>query len=236
MYYILYIFFTIILFNIVITFLNVSSKMNTTLKNVDFITDIYEICTDNYKEKINRLIDWHKIYHHPFLVERSYKYHKSTKTVNNYRFAIFIDLGGFILDNGMINEKKWLDFSEIIKMPLEIEKSCIDYMITSKDQVDFIWGLDPLEGKEKIYLEFPKSGKIESYIIHEHTIADSYEYIKNKTNSIRLNFMYTRINSNKEKDSYHFALKNPIRIENYKIYIISYSPLGNSITYYYRCL
>ena len=68
---------------ILISFLNVSSKMNTTNKNVEFIKDIREKCTDKYKEKITRIIDWHKIYNHPFLVERSYKVHNSTNKINN---------------------------------------------------------------------------------------------------------------------------------------------------------
>ena len=125
-----------------------------TNSNIEFIKDIYESCTDYYKVKIQQLIDWHKAYHHPFIVERSYKVHIPTNKINNNRFAVFIDLDSFLTRDGYIIEKKWFEFSTIIKMPIQIEKKCINYMIKREEQVDFIWGLDPLEEKEKMYMYY----------------------------------------------------------------------------------
>lgn len=216
------------------TLLDLSSITKTTEENIEFIRDVYERSTDEYKIKLQQLIDWHKAYHHPFLVERSYKIHKPTGKINNDRFAIFIDLGAFLTRDGYILEKKWLEFSTIIKMPIEIEKKCINYMIKREEEVDFIWGLDPLEEKEKIYLEFPSKGLIESYVINEGDITERYEYVKRKTSSPRFKFMYIRRNSNGESDSYHYVLTNPVKKDNKTIYIISYSPSSNTQTYYYR--
>jgi hypothetical protein len=219
---------------ILITLLELSSITQTTNDNIEFIKDIYERSTGHYKTKIQQLIDWHKAYHHPFLVERSYKTHIPTNKINNDRFAVFIDLGAFLTKDGYIQEKKWLEFSTIIKMPIEIEKKCINYMIKREEEVDFIWGLDPLEGKEKIYLEFPSRGLIESYIINDDDITESYEYIKRKTTSSRFKFMYTRTSSEGVQDSFHYVLSEPVIKDNKTIYIISYSPSSETQTYYYR--
>ena len=219
---------------VVITLLDISSIIQTTNQNIEFIKDLYERSTERYKIKLQQLIDWHKAYHHPFLVERSYKIHMPTNKVNNDRFAVFIDLGVFLTKDGYIQEKKWLEFSTIINMPIEIEKKCINYMIKREYEVDFIWGLDPLEGKEKIYLEFPSKGLIESYIINDGDITERYEYIKRKSNSSRFKFMYTRTSSDGVQDSFHYVLTDPIVKDDKTIYIISYSPSSNTQTYYYR--
>jgi hypothetical protein len=219
---------------IIITLLDLSSITQTTNENIEFIHDIYERSTELYKIKLQQLIDWHKAYHHPFLVERSYKTHLPTNKINNDRFAIFIDLGAFLTKDGYIQEKKWLEFSTIIKMPIELERKCINYMIKREQDVDFIWGLDPLEEKEKIYLDFPSKGIIESYIINDGDITERYEYVKRKSNSPRFKFMYTRTNSKGKQDSFHYVLTEPIVKDNKKIYIISYSPSSQTQTYYYR--
>ena len=219
---------------IIVTLLDISSIIQITNQNIEFIKDLYERSTEIYKIKLQKLIDWHKAYHHPFLVERSYKIHLPTNKVNNDRFAVFIDLGAFLTRDGYIQEKKWLEFSTIINMPIEIEKKCINYMIKREYEVDFIWGLDPLEEKEKIYLEFPSKGLIESYIINDGDITESYEYIKRKTISSRFKFMYTRTSSDGLKDSFHYVLTEPVIKDNKTIYIISYSPSSQTQTYYYR--
>ena len=143
-------------------------------------------------------------------------------------------MGVFLTRDGYIQEKKWLEFSTIINMPIEIEKKCINYMIKREYEVDFIWGLDPLEEKEKIYLEFPSKGLIESYIINDGDITEKYEYVKRKSNSSRFKFMYTRTSSEGIKDSFHYVLTEPVIKDNKTIYIISYSPSSETQTYYYR--
>lgn len=219
---------------ILITLLDISSINRITDKNIEFIKDVYDRSTDHYKKKLKQLMDWHKAYHHPFLVERSYKVHIPTGKINDDRFAIFIDLGAFLIKDGYIDEKKWLEFSTIIDMPIEIEKKCITCMIKREEQVDFIWGLDPLEEKEKIYLEYPSKGLIESYIVEDNEVTDRYEYTKRKTYSSRFKFMYTRTTSKGIQDSFHYVLSEPIYKDNKTIYIISHSPSSETITYYYR--
>ncbi len=219
---------------ILITLLDISSKYKITHQNIEFIKDIYERSTEHYQRKIKQLMDWHIVYHHPFLVERSYKIHNPTGKINNYRFAIFTDLNAFVTKEQKINQKKWLEYSNIINIPIEIEKKCIDSMLKGEEEVDLIWGLDPLEQKEKIYLEYPSRGLIESYIINGDEVTDRYEYIKRKTNSSRFKFMYIRRNRKGESDSYHYVLTNPIQKENKTIYIISYSPSSKTTTFYYR--
>lgn len=219
---------------ILITLLDISSTNKITQQNIEFIKDIYECSTEHYRKKLQQLIDWHIAYHHPFLVERSYKIHTPTSKINDSRFAIFIDLDAFILKDRSIHQKKWLEFSNIINIPLEIEQKCIDSIVKGEQQVDFIWGLDPLEEKEKIYLEYPSKGLIESYIVENSEITDKYEYIKKKTDSSRYKFMYTRRNRKGEKDSFHYVLTNPIYKDNKIIYVVSYSPSSETTTYYYR--
>jgi hypothetical protein len=227
----------IILFVLMIMyrFLQLSSITSITEKNVRFISDLLERSSPSNRMKMIQLIDWHKQYHHPFLVERSYKIHEKDKSMNNDRFAVFIDLGCFLTGES-IDNKKWIHFSNIIKMPLSIEKTCIEYMMTGKDQVDFIWGLDPVEQKEKIYLEFPNKGTIESYIVENGKILDVYEYTRSPTKNVHASFMYIRRDRNGIIDSYHYALKKPIIKRDHTIYIVSYSPVNHTKTYYYRCL
>jgi hypothetical protein len=234
----LYILIIIVFLLVLPPLLNISSNSRITSKNKEFISDIYDACTDNYKIKITKLIDWHTAYNHPFLVERSIKTNRSTGEKNNLRFAVYIDLGCFIDSRGYVDEKKWLQFSSIITLPIELEKRCLEYIIKGGGDVDLIWGLDSLEDKEKIYLEYPKLGKIESNIVKGRKILETYQYNKrNITNSNTVNFMYTRTNSKGIQDSYHYVLKNPIPmgpIDKYKIYIVSYSPISNTETLYYR--
>jgi hypothetical protein len=219
---------------ILITLLDISSTNKITQQNIEFIKDVYDRSTEHYQNKLKQLMDWHIAYHHPFLVERSYKIHTPTGKINDDRFAIFIDLGAFLTQDGHIYQKKWLEFSTIINIPLEIEKKCIDSMLKGEQQVDLIWGLDPLEEKEKIYLEYPSKGLIESYIVEDQEVTDRYEYIKRKTNRSCFKFMYTRTNRKGEKDSFHYVLTNPIQKDNKTIYVISYSPSSETKTYYYR--
>lgn len=219
---------------ILITLLDISSTNKITQQNIEFIKDIYDRSTEHYKKKIQQLIDWHIAYHHPFIVERSYKIHTPTRKINDSRFAIFIDLDAFLTKDKYIDEKKWLEFSKIIDIPLEIEQKCIDSMIKGEEQVDFIWGLDPLEEKEKIYLEYPSKGLIESYIVQDGEVTDKYEYIKRKTDSSRFKFMYTRTSSDGLKDSFHYVLSEPLIKDNKTIYVVSYSPFSETQTYYYR--
>jgi hypothetical protein len=231
----LYILIIIVCLLVLSPLLNISSNSRITSKNKEFIRDIYEACSITYRSKITDIIDWHTAYNHPFLVERSLKTNKTTGEKNNLRFAVYIDLGCFIDTNGYIWEKKWLEFSKIIGVPIELEKKCLEYIIRGEGDVDLIWGLDPLEGKEKIYLEYPKLGRIESNVIDSGNIVEKYEYNKSEiTNSDKFRFMYTRTNSKGQQDSYHYVLKNPIYMGIYKIYIVSYNPSSNSETIYYR--
>jgi hypothetical protein len=195
-----------------------------------FISDIYDICNANYKTKITRLIDWHKKYNHPFLAERSEKVDIVSGKKNNTRFACFIHLGSFASDN----ENKWIEFSKIIGIPKEIEEICLSSIVRGANDIDIIWGLDPIENIEKIYLEYPELGKIDSYVINNLEIVDRYEYIKKKSNNPSYSFMYIRLTSNKKKDSYHMVLKDPIKYKNGIGYIISYNHIKKTYTTYYR--
>jgi hypothetical protein len=196
--------------------------------NEKFISDIYGICTTENKIKLSRLIDWHKKYNHPFLAERSEKVDIISGKKNNTRFAVFIHLGSFSSDN------EWIDFSNIIGIPKEIEEICLSSIRRGANDIDIIWGLDPLEKIEKIYLEYPELGRIDSYVISGSEIVDRYEYIRGKSNNPLYSFMYTRLNSDKKKDSYHMVLKDPIKYKNGIGYIISYNPVKKTYTTYYR--
>ena len=226
---------SIILLPFILVLLRLSSTSKNTQKNVEFIKDIYERCSEVYKTKINRLIDWHTAYNHPFLAERSKKIDKNGAE-NNMRFAIFMDLTAFINIDGQLWSKKWYEMCTILNIPVDIERKCIEY-IESGEEVDLIWGLDPLEKKEKIYLEYPNRGLIESYIILDGSILDRYKYLKTNTpNSSKYSFMYTRTTSSGVKDSFHYALREPIEMNSsgHKIYIVSHNPSSGTITYYYR--
>jgi hypothetical protein len=233
--YIITIVVSIILLPFVIVLLRLSSNSKITRLNFEFIKDIYDNSSDEYKRKITRLIDWHTAYNHPFLAERSKKIDKNGLE-NDMRFAIFMDLTAFISLDGKLWTKKWYEMCEILGIPLEIEKKCIEY-IEKGEEVDLIWGLDPLEKKEKIYLEYPNSGLIESYIVLDGCVLDRYKYVKTSTpNSSKYSFMYTRTTSSGKKDSYHYALRKPIHVYNkgHKIYIVSHNPSSGTITHYYR--
>ena len=82
---------------IIITLLDLSSTIQITNQNIEFIKDIYEKSTEHYKIKLQQLIDWHKAYHHPFLVERSYKIHVPTNKINNDRMIYKIKQYLFII-------------------------------------------------------------------------------------------------------------------------------------------
>lgn len=234
--YLIIIFISIILLlPFIIVLLRLSSTSRITQDNVEFIKDIYENCSEEYKTKITRLIDWHTAYNHPLLVERSKKVDKNGPT-NDMRFAIFMDLTAFVNVDGQLWDKKWYEMSTILDIPLEIERKCIEY-IEKGEEVDLIWGLDPLEKKEKIYLEYPNRDLIESYIITDGKVLDTYKYLKTSTpNSSKYSFMYTRRTSSGVKDSFHYALRQPIHMNNkcHKIYIVSHNPSSSTITYYYR--
>ena len=204
--------------------------MKITIMNEKFISDIYESCNAENKTKLTRLIDWHKKYNHPFLAERSEKVDIVSGKKNNTRFACFIHLGSFVGSE----PSKWLEFSNIIGIPKEIEEICLSSILRGANDIDIIWGLDPLEKIEKIYLEYPEIGKIDSYVVSGLEIVDRYEYIKSKSNNPLYSFMYTRLTSKKMKDSYHMVLKDPIKYNNGKGYIISYNPIKKTYTTYYR--
>jgi hypothetical protein len=230
----------ILILPFIIVLLRLSSTSRTTQTNVDFIQDIYDNCNSEYRLKIQGLIDWHKAYHHPFLAERSKKIDKCNNSENDMRFAIFTDLTAFVdnsrIPQGKLWAKKWFELSKILNIPPEIEKICIQH-IEKGEEVDLIWGLDPFKQKEKIYLEYPHRGLIESYIVSNGIVLDRYKYIKTSTpNNSKYSFMYSRINSSGIKDSFHYALKEPIDMNNNKIYIVSHNPGDNTITYYYRPL
>jgi hypothetical protein len=233
--YLITILVSIILLPFIIVLLRLSSNSKITQLNFEFIKDIYENCSEEYKTRITRLIDWHTAYNHPFLAERSKKIDRSGLE-NDMRFAIFMDLTAFVSVDGKLWAKKWHEMSEILEIPLDIERKCIEY-IEKGEEVDLIWGLDPLEKKEKIYLEYPNRGLIESYIVLDGRVLDKYKYVKTSTpNSSKYSFMYTRTTSSGTKDSYHYALRKPIDIgkDGYKIYIVSHNPSSGTITHYYR--
>lgn len=229
------IFFSILLLPFIIVLLKLSSTSKITKDNVEFIKDIYENSNEYYKTKITHLIDWHIAYNHPLLAERSKKVDKNGNE-NDMRFAIFMDLTAFINTDGKLWDKKWYEMSNILRIPLEIERKCIEY-IESGEEVDLIWGLDPHEQKEKIYLEYPNRDLIESYIVSDGKILDTYKYLKtSKPDNSKYSFMYTRTTSSGIKDSFHYALRKPIDMNNkgHKIYIVSHNPSSGTITYYYR--
>ena len=230
MMYIIYVLVIAICLAVLFKFLELSSNTKITNRNRAFISDIYDICSDKYKTKITRLIDWHIKYNHPFLAERSEKVDIVSSKKNNTRFATFIHLGSFDSDN------EWIEFSNIIGIPKEIEEICLSSIRRGANDIDIIWGLDPLEKIEKIYLEYPELGRIDSYIVSDLEIVDRYEYIKSKSksNNPSYSFMYTRLTSKKKKDSYHMVLKDPIKYNNGLGYIISYNPIKKTYTTYYR--
>ena len=225
----------ILLLPFILVLLRLSSTSRITQINIDFIKDIYDNCSSEYRVKIDRLISWHRAYNHPLLVERSKKIDNSNNAENDMRFAIFTDLKAFVDYNGQLWKKKWYEMSNILGIPVEIEKICIEY-IEKGEEVDLIWGVDPLKQKEKIYLEYPEKGLIESYIVSNGKVIDKYKYIKSNSSSSRYSFMYTRINSKNNVDSYHYALREPLDMNGYKVYIVSHNPNDNTKTYYYRPL
>jgi hypothetical protein len=233
--YVITIFISIILLPFIVVLLRLSSNSKITQLNFEFIKDIYENCSEEYKTRITRLIDWHTAYNHPFLAERSKKIDRNGLE-NDMRFAIFMDLTAFVSVDGQLWAKKWYEMSEILGIPVDIERKCIEY-IERGEEVDLIWGLDPLEKKEKIYLEYPNRGLIESYIVLDGRVLDKYKYVKTGTpNSSKYSFMYTRTTSSGQKDSYHYALREPIHMgkDGHKIYIVSHNPSSGTITHYYR--
>jgi hypothetical protein len=226
----------ILLLPFLLVLLRLSSTSRITQINIDFIKDIYDNCSSEYRVKIDRLISWHRAYNHPLLAERSKKIDNSNNAENDMRFAIFTDLKAFVDYNGQLWKKKWYEMSNILGIPVEIEKICIEY-IEKGEEVDLIWGVDPLKQKEKIYLEYPDKGLIESYIVSNGKVIDKYKYIKSSnSSSSRYSFMYTRINSKNNVDSYHYALREPLDMNGYKVYIVSHNPNDNTETYYYRPL
>jgi hypothetical protein len=230
MIYIIYLLILAICLAVLVKLLDISTNMKITNINRDFICDIYELCVSEYKTKLTGLVNWHKKYNHPFLVERSEKVDIVLDKKNNTRFAVFIHLGCFLGSE----PSKWIEFSNIIGIPKEIEEICLSSILRGANDIDIIWGLDPLEKIEKIYLEYPELGRIDSYIINGLEIVDRYEYIKGKSNNPLYSFMYIRLTSNKKKDSYHMVLKEPIKYKNGIGYIISYNPVKKTYTTYYR--
>ncbi len=223
-----------------ITLLQIGTNVSVSKKNLDMIEDLIEKLDLDKKIKIQKILDWHRKYGYPVFVERSIKYSIETNRYNRDRFTIVIPLSYFFKDSeATMDTEKWLEWSNIMEMPFEIEKKCIDYMGMGMGDVDFIWGLDYEAGKEKIYVEDLEKGKIEGFVFHGKEITERYIYHKKSLpNHPRFSFMYNREDLSKNKiDSYHVALKKPIELalqrKKYYIYLVSMSP-GKSYTFYYR--
>jgi cytochrome b involved in lipid metabolism len=100
--------------------------------------------------------------------------------------------------------------------------------------MDIIWGLDAAAQKEKIYLEYPQKGLIESFVIQEGRIVQTYRYVKQPAPSPKFAFMYSRLTATGEKDSEHMALKTPLVTPRGTVYLISQNIKDHTTTLYYR--
>jgi hypothetical protein len=206
-------------------------KQFITTNNLEFINDIYKKLQYNQKNKFDKIVTWHRIYNHPLLIERSIKINTFNKSINKNRMTIIISLSYFFKDlKGTIDEIKWIQWKQILNLPNDIEKKIIKYLISGNGLVDFIWGIDLDEKKEKIYLENSNENKIYCYIFLKKK-KNTFIYNKISKSSKHFRFYYKRKNKENKIDSYHFFLKKVIRINNNIIHIISISK--NSITIYY---
>jgi hypothetical protein len=211
-----------------------------TKKNIDFIVDIYANLNEQYSTKVDKIIKWHRKHGHPFYVEKSIKYLFGEKRYNRNRFTIVLPLSYFFSNSfADIDEAKWLEWSDIVEMPLEVEKKCIDYMALGRGNVDFIWGLDAERGAEKIYLEDEREQRIYGYVFRAkgREIVERYIYHKKSVldKKNKFAFMYLRTKGGeKQIDSYHLALRQPLEVKGKGfIHLISYKK-DESYTFYYR--
>ena len=217
------------------TLLEISSNDKVTLQNVAFLRPLYNQCTVDYQHKIDNLVSWHRKYNHPFLVERSVKT-KDDKEENDTRFACFIHLGCF----DAINVSKWDEFAAIIGVPPPLDQQCVEYIKRADkasgglEDMDIIWGLDAAAQKEKIYLEYPQKGLIESFVIQNGQIVQTYRYVKQPSPSKWFSFVYIRTTAAGEKDSEHLALKTPLVTPRGTVYLISQNIKDHTTTLYYR--
>ena len=234
--------FLIVLFCLVIvivmgSLLEISSNDRITLENMAFLRPVYDQCTPQHQHKIDKLVSWHRKYNHPFLVERSVKMTNNNNDNNNdTRFACFIHLGCF--DDSNNNMAKWYEFAAIIGVPAALDKRCVEYIkMKANDDMDIIWGLDAAAQKEKIYLEYPQKGLIESFVIQDGHIVQTYRYVKQPVlpkQAAKFSFMYARETDQGEKDSVHLALKTPIETPRGMVYLISQNFKDHTSTLYYR--
>jgi hypothetical protein len=237
----------IILFGVFLTtLLQISSNDRLTLQNRRFLQPVYARCDLKQQRKIDHLVSWHRKYNHPFLVERSLKIYTNdtcNSNKNDTRFACFIHLAAF---RGCAPDK-WREFAHtILDLPAALEQRCAEYIFQKKMEndmdmdmdMDIIWGLDVAAQKEKIYLESPQKGLIESFVIDQNSrqIVQTYRYVKQPAvEGARFAFMYVRFNDKGEKDSRHMALKEPLRLAALGVvYLISQNPTDRTVTLYYR--
>jgi hypothetical protein len=232
----MYRFFSIILIILFYNFYKIAQKYSTTHYNLEFVKDIYCKLNGSLLKKLKAIEKFHKDHIYPLIIERSIKW-STEKTINSSRMTIVIPLSYFFTDiRGTIDETKWIQWSTGIEMPFEIEKKCLDYLSLGYGNVDFIWGFDMSNRKEKIYLEAPHENKIYSYVIKNETILETYEYTKFYLyNSKYFKFYYKRTDSKNQVDSYHYSLKNTIDIGCAKIHFISIG-CGTKTLYYYSNL
>jgi hypothetical protein len=233
-------FFIGLVFVIMALLMEISSKDKITLQNVAFLQPLYNQCTVEYQRKIDNLVSWHRKYNHPFLVERSVKTkdgHQEEEE-NDTRFACFIHLGCF----EAINMSKWDEFAAIIGVPPLLNQQCVEYIKRPDkasgglEDMDIIWGLDAVAQKEKIYLEYPQKGLIESFVIQNGQVVQTYNYVKQPLPTSKwFSFMYVRTTAaTGEKDSEHMALKTPLATPRGTVYLISRNVKDHTTTLYYR--
>lgn len=228
------------------TLLKIGSNVRITKKNLELIEDIIPKLDKKIQYKIDEIINWHRKYGYPIFTERSIKYLIEKNIYNKDRFTIVVPLSYFYMaELGTIDSKKWIEWANILEVPYEIDKKSIDYIVTGRGDVDFIWGIDLNASsgtnnyKEKIYLEDIEKKQIEGYVYSNKQIIEKYIYHKKSLeNHNKFGFMYlkTKVDST-VIDSYHVALKNPIEAKmnkkQYTIDLISFKK-GESYTFYYR--
>lgn len=227
-------------FLLLLTILKIASYATITKKNLELIQDIILKLNPNLRTKLDDIIHWHTKYGYPIYIERSIKYTVLCNSYNKDRFTIVIPLSYFFTNsNADIDESKWLEWTKVLEIPEEIDRKSIDYLACGRGDVDFIWGIDLLARKEKIYLEDEEKKIIQGYIYRNKKILERYKYYrKDINNHERFSFMYLRTNVGLNQiDSYHVALRNPIEVKinnkKYLIHIISFQK-NKSYTFYYR--
>lgn len=246
-------FLTILFFSILIilflTLLNIGSNVKITKQNIEFISDLYEKLDEHKKNKVDCIIQWHKKNNYPLFVERSIKYYIHNNSYNNNRFTIVVPLSYFF-----VNTQLWIDWCAILEVPDEIQKKCLDYIVSERGDIDFIWGLDLDASREKIYLEDCTNYIIYAYVYKNNEIIERYHYYRksiiDKNNKFSFMYMRTNLRINEKRiDSFHCALRKPLEISyhnllglrgntkekdlKYTIHLVSIKK-NESYTFYYR--